>query len=281
MKLRNDVVLGRGLIIIGGISAWVFSLFFVLSNEPIPINMLIASALIILIGLTVIFFDFVEDGLKVKNEIEKFPQLIEDDIEELKKGKITPTHLMVLITLVTLVSQIVITFLFRKWQAYWLGSVSVIFVAVLAGFLVAFVGARSNWFQIRKHRLSWWVFLIPLIFYGLSTFLGIFFVEPKITSARGLPISQSSEYQYSWLETRSNQISFFDTISIMDGGVDMGCDDEVCLVILLVIVGILCVIASAVIPHFWVVATTILWVIMALVALRELLYSEAHRPQML
>lgn len=80
MKIRNDLVLGRGLIIIGVMSAWVFSMFFVLSNEPIPISMLIASALIFFIGLTVIFFDFVQGGLKVKDVIEKFPKLIEDDI---------------------------------------------------------------------------------------------------------------------------------------------------------------------------------------------------------
>lgn len=187
---------------------------------------------------------------------------------------------MVLITLVILVGQIVNTFLFRKWQAYWVGSVNVVFVAVLAGFLVAFfAGARTHWFQIRRRRLSWWVFLIPLVFYGLSTFLGIFFTEPKINSVRGLPINQGSDYQYSWLETRSNQINLFQTIDIIDGGVDVSCDDEGCLVILLVIIGILCTIASGVIPHFWVVATTILWVIMALVAIRELLYSEIHRTQ--
>jgi hypothetical protein len=129
LKLRNDVVLGRGLVILGIISAVVISAFFVLSNEPIPISMLIVSELIILIGLIVIFFDFVEEGLKVKDAIEHFPQLIDDDIEEFKKGKITSTHLMVITTLVTLVNQIVITFLFRKWDAYWLRSVSVVFVA--------------------------------------------------------------------------------------------------------------------------------------------------------
>jgi hypothetical protein len=241
--------------------------------------MLIASELIILIGLIVIFFDFVEEGLKVKDAIEHFPQLIDDDIEEFKKGKITSTHLMVIITLVTLVNQIVITFLFRKWDAYWLRSVSVVFVAVLAGFFVAIAGTRSKWFQIRKRRLSWWIFLIPFFFYGLSTFLGIFFVEPRISNARDLPISQRSEYQYSWSSTRNSQLSLFDTISIMDGGVDVGCDDEACLVILLIIIGILCVIASAVIPHFWVVATTILWVVMALVAMRELLFIDADRTQ--
>ena len=265
--------------IIGVISAWVVSMFFVLTHETIPISMLVASALLVMIGLAVIFFDFIEKGLKVQDEIEKFPQLIEDDIEDWKKGKFTSTHMMVVVTLVTLGAEVAIIFLFRKWQSYWMGSINVVFVGALVGFATALAGVKTKWFQNRWRRFSWWVFLIPFIFYGFSAFLGIYFAEPKIERARGFPINQSSNYQYSWTETRSNQLTFFDTISIVDGGVDVGCDDEVCLVILLVIIGVLCVIASAAIPHFWVVATSILWVIMALIAMRELLYSEVHRTQ--
>jgi hypothetical protein len=54
------------------------------------------------------------------------------------------------------------------------------------------------------------------------------------------------------------------------------CDDEGCLVILLVAVVVIAVIASAFIPHFWVVATTLLLTLMAVVALREVLYHDDY-----
>jgi hypothetical protein len=272
---RNDLILGRLLILIGAISALAIAAFFVLSHESIPISMLIIPELSVMIGLAILFFDFVDEELNLKDEIENFPQLIEDDIEDLKKGKFTSTHAMVIITTVTLVAQIAIIFLYRKWQAIWMGAINVVFVAGLVGLVTVIVGVKSKWFQNRRRRLSWGIFLIPFMFYGISAFLGIFFMEPKIGSARGFPINQGSTYRYASAETRSNQLNLLDTVSIGDGGINVDCDDEGCLVIILVIIGILCVIASAVIPHFWVVATTILWVIMALVAMRELLYNEA------
>ena len=74
--------------------------------------------------------------------------------------------------------------------------------------------------------------------------------------------------------TRSD--GFF--LNFLDVGGDalsgLDCDDEGCLVILLVAVVVIAVIASAFIPHFWVVATTLLLTLMAVVALREVLYHD-------
>ena len=52
------------------------------------------------------------------------------------------------------------------------------------------------------------------------------------------------------------------------------CDDESCLVVLLVIVVAVSILASATIPHFWVVATMLLLTFMGVIALRELLYTD-------
>jgi membrane-bound ClpP family serine protease len=60
---------------------------------------------------------------------------------------------------------------------------------------------------------------------------------------------------------------------------NIDCDDEACLVLILVVIGVACIFASAAIPHFWVVATTILWVIMLLVSIRELIYVESRKTE--
>ena len=56
--------------------------------------------------------------------------------------------------------------------------------------------------------------------------------------------------------------------------VNLDCEDEACLVLLFVAVVVLAVFASATIPHFWVVAIMLLLTLMAMVALRELLYRD-------
>lgn len=57
---------------------------------------------------------------------------------------------------------------------------------------------------------------------------------------------------------------------------DMDCDGEECLVMILIVVVIASVLASAYIPHFWVVATLILLTLMAVISLRELLYNDDY-----
>jgi hypothetical protein len=178
---------------------------------------------------------------------------------------------MILITALTLVGHILNLFLFRKWRAFWFGEFSVITVAAIVAFVVGLIGISMRWFQERKCRLSWWIFLIPFIAYGLSALLGVRYTEPRVEGARGLPINQGSSYEYAWAATRTGQDATMEGVRFIGDGMDIDCDDEACLVLILIAIGIACVVASATIPHFWVVATTILWVIMFLIALRELL----------
>lgn len=271
---RNDRVLGGILIGLGLLCGWSVALFFFISRESIHLSMLLAPAGFIFIGILLIYSDGIERSLKIQDEIQTFPDLIQDDFEDLRARKLTPTHAMVVITLLSLVGQITCIFLFRKWQATWTGCLNVVVASVLAGFLVGFIGLTTKWFQVRKQRFSWGIYIIPLIAYALSAFLGIYYAEPEIKSARDLPVNQSADYQYTNAGTRINQVDGEEAFSIMDGAMDIDCDDEACLVLILIVIAIACIAASAFIPHFWVVATTILWVIMLLITTREVLFRE-------
>lgn len=271
---RNDRVLGGILIGLGLLCGWSVALFFFISRESIHLSMLLAPAGFVFIGIIMIFNDSIERSLKIQDEIESFPDLIEDDVEDLRKGKITTTHGMVVVTSLTFLGLFTCIFLFRKWQATWTGCLNVLVASVLAGFIIGFIGLTTKWFQVRKKRFSWGIFLIPLSAFALSAFLGIYYAEPEIKSARDLPVNQSADYQYTNTGTRINQVDGEGAFSIMDGAMDIDCDDEGCLVLVLLVVAIACIVASAFIPHFWVVATTILWVIMLLITMRELLYRE-------
>jgi hypothetical protein len=272
LKRRNDVTLGIILIGLGLFSGWGIALFFLFVRDTLPFSMLIASAGFVFIGFMLIFSDGIEKSLQLDDEIQKFPVLIQDDLEDLKRRRITTPHAMVVITFLSLIGQLAGVFLYRKWQAQWAGSLNVVLVAVLAGFAIGFVGLTTKWFQDRRQRFSWWVFLLPLGFFALSAYLGIYYVEPQIKSVGDFPINRSANYQYATPDARINQIDGRGAFDIMDGTLELDCDDEGCLVLILVVIGIACVAASAFIPHFWVVATTILWVLMLLIATRELLY---------
>lgn len=270
MLKRKDVRFGLILMVIGLLSGCGVALYFLLSGESIPISMLVAPAVFFLLGLVIIFFDTLESNLMLEDEIEECAELIADDLEDLRQGRFTTTHAMVLITLAVLLGHIVTLFLFRKWQAAWGGFLNVVGVAAIAGFVMAYIGIRTHWFQVRKVRLSWSIYLIPLGAYALSAILGIYFAEPKVQNVRELPINQRADYAYTWGQTRGSEFYMSDGFSIGEiGGFD--CDDEACLVLILVVIAIICVVASATIPHFWVVATTILWTIMLLITTRELL----------
>jgi hypothetical protein len=274
LQKQNDVKLGKLLISLGLFSGWGIALFFHFARESMPFSMLITSAGFVFIGFILIFSDGIEKSLGIEDEIQAFSDLVQDDLEDLKCGRVTPTLAMVGVTFLSLMGQIAGIFLYRKWQAQWLGCLNVVLVSVLAGFAIGFIGLTTKWFQDRRQRFSWWVYLLPLFFFALSAFLGIYYAEPQIKSARDLPITQSANYQVAASDARINQSDGWGAVDIVGGAMELDCDDEGCLVLILVVIGIACVAASAFIPHFWVVATTILWVIMLLITIRELLCAR-------
>jgi hypothetical protein len=276
--MRRDVLIGVTLTGLGLVSGLGVASFFVLRGEVIPSSMLVVSAGLVFLGVIMIFFDGIESGLLIDDEIDCLPELVEDDLEDLRHGRITATQGMLLITVLTLVGHVFNLFLFRKWRAFWAEGLSVVAVAAVVAFIVGLIGISMRWFQERECRLSWWIFLIPFIAYGLSALLGVYFTEPRVEGARSLPISQGSSYEYAWAATRTGQDVAMEGVSFLGDGMEVDCDDEGCLVLILIAIAIACIVASATIPHFWVVATTILWVIMLLIVLRELLFTEKPKP---
>ncbi len=273
-RFRNDRILGWSLVLLGMLSASVTAAYFFPRGEALPLSLLIAPAGAAFIGLLLVFSVELERGLRVDDEIRDFPALIQDDIEDLKQGRITPTHAMVVITLLTFVGLTLTIFLYRKWEATWGGGLNALGTAVVIGFITGLVGVTTRWFQNREKRYSWGIFLIPFTALAISAFLGLYYTEPRVKSARDLPVNQPVGYETSSGATRVEQFDGGGVLSIMDGAMDLDCDDEACLILILIGIAIACIAASAFIPHFWLVAAFILWAIMLLLTLRDLMVEK-------
>lgn len=264
--MGKDKILGIILICLSILSVPGFGLLL-LREGSLHLIILAAPAVIFLVGLLFLFTNLLETSLGIRDEIKELPKLVEDDVEALVQGRLTWTHLMVVATIATAIMLSVMLVRYKKWEANW-GPVNILAVSAVMVAVTLVIGIKSDWFQRRRRRTRWWVFLIPLAGLILSVGLGLYATEPqelgRQTRAGGSPSDTD----------RPGQIAFI--------GLDMGddllmgldCDGEECLLLLLILIAIVCVVASAFIPHFWVLAGHLLLTIMALIALRELLVSR-------
>lgn len=111
MLKRRDVLIGLGLIGLGFTSGLGVAFFFVIRGEAVPVSMLLTSAGLVFLGFILVFFDSLETVLMLTDEIECLPELVGDDIADLKQGRITSTHGMILITSLTLIGHVLSLFL--------------------------------------------------------------------------------------------------------------------------------------------------------------------------
>lgn len=276
--MSRDKILGLGLAGISLFAAIVAGIFFIAAGERLPLAVFVAPALGILVGMAIFFFSFVEEGLEIKDEIREFPKLVEDDIQKLWGGTITFTHIFVALTLFAALIEVGLLFWYRKETASW-GPLNVLVVAVLVIAATLFFSIRAGWFQRRRNRLSPYTFAIPAIGWGICILIGISFAEPIEYGGRS-PMERSRTVTAVTSAATTRQVRSRSVFTSLEFGGDalsgMDCDDEGCLVILLIAVVIVAVIASAFIPHFWVVSTTLLLTLMAVVALREVLYHDDY-----
>jgi len=217
----------------------------------------------------------VEVGLQLDDEIEEFPELVEDDIRDFRSGTYTSTHLMVAVTVSAAVLEVGMLLWYEKIYASW-GPFNVLLVALLVVALTAVWSVRSGWFQIRKERLSARIFWIPTVGWLICMFIGTRFAEPLEYGGRSqLERSQAVVEEGGQVSSPQRSYVFWRTAD-MAGEViaDFDCDDEGCLVMILVAIVVVSVVASATIPHFWVVATMLLLTLMGVITLRELLVRE-------
>ena len=274
--MSKDKKLGIGLSGISLATAILAGIYLAFTGGSISIAAFAWPALGFILGIGIVFFNFVEVGLQIEDEIEQFPQLVEDDLHQLRSGTITPTHFMVVGTLFAAAIEIGLLLWYEKIYAAW-GPFNVLLIALLVVGLASFWSFRSDWFQIRRSRLTTRVFWIPAVGWLICSLIGVTFEEPKEYGGRSqLERSQAviSEENQMPTSPRSSYI-FFRTADMAGDAIgSFDCDDEGCLVVLLIIIVAVSVLASATIPHFWVVATMLLLTLMGVIALRELLYTD-------
>lgn len=251
-------------------------IYAIFTGGNLPLIAFAWPALGFIVGVTIIFFSFIQVGLKLEDEIEEFPDLVEDDVNDLRSGAVTATHIMVVVTILAALIQVGILLWFEKIYASW-GPFNVLMIALLTIALAFVLSIRSDWFQMRKNRLSKRVYWIPAIGWLICILIGVRFAEPREYGGLSqLERSQSGISEQNPGSTRSgNSYVFWTTADFASEVIaDFDCDDEACLVVLLVLVVAVVVLASATIPHFWVVATMLMLTLMGVIALRELLYTD-------
>jgi hypothetical protein len=171
---------------------------------------------------------------------------------------------------------------FHKWDAKW-GPINVLIVALVAAALMGWWISRRAWYRDRSITTRWRLIIIPVAGFILCASGGIYFTEPieaggavtRSDSRAGSAVlasaadRRSSDYRYNYNLSRASDYYLFSSILDLGGGVDDVDVDEGCFVVLLVILVIALILGSVMIPHFWIGATFVLLVIMAMVANRE------------
>lgn len=262
-----------GLVLVGLAVLAVPSLGLLLWREgSLPLVVLGGPAVLFLAGLLFLFTNLLETSLSISDELEELPTLVEDDIEDLRQGRFTWTHAMALATIATAVVLLASLVWFKKWEASW-GPFNILAVSAVMVALTLVVGIRSQWFQKRRERTRWRIFLIPMAAVALSIFLGLYYTEPKEFGGQRRN-SRSLSGEERWASSRASQSGFLDTAMESGLDLDIDCDGDECLLLWVVLIAIVCVVSSAFIPHFWVVAGHWLLALMALIAVRELLFRE-------
>lgn len=273
--MKRDRILGLGLSGLSLVMAAGTGIYLLAVGESLPLSIFAWPALGFIAGIAIAFFSFVEVGLQIDDEIEEFPQLVEDDIHSLRSGRITATHLFGAVTLIALFIEAALLIWYRKENASW-GPLNVLVVALVVVMSTLFFSLRSKWFQIREFRLSPTIFVIPAAGWLICAMIGVRYAEPiEYGGLSPMERSQLVRSEGYWASTRAGTAFLLDNSDgVGSAMLDMDCDGEGCLAVLLLIVVAACIFASANVPHFWVVATALLLTLMVVIALRELLYHD-------
>jgi hypothetical protein len=252
--------------------ALLLAVWFRTIHEPIPLSVIVWPAAGLLIGFVIAFTNALEESLCLS--LDELPELLEDDIEALKEGRITAEHLYVGATAAALIAEIFLLGHYRKWMAAW-GSINVLVVALVVVLLAAWVMFRTYWFEDRDHRSRPHMYVIPALGWLICISLGVYWAEPvEFGSLSPLERSQLAASVAYWSSTRAGDaLGVFEFVSVDS----LSCDDELCMIVVVV----LCILGSIAIPHFWVVATLLLLTIMTVITIRELLCREGYMPERL
>jgi hypothetical protein len=277
--MKRDQLLGALLIVISlGISLILTQVLFYKEAGFRP-EMFILPAIGFLIGVLMIVTDF-ESRINLQEIIDDLPISLADDLDDIVNRRITMPLISVVITIAALMLQIWLVIHFRKWNADWFG-VSVLLIAALVVIGTIIFIYNTSWFQDRYRRTSATIYIIPAIGFAACAALGYYYAEPQSYGELSLLEQDQlvrSERYYS--DTRGSQIFSFIGRSSGSSRVslpDIDCDGDACGAIIIFFIVVIVVISSAFIPHFWVVATSLLLTIMLMYSVRELIFYEKRR----
>lgn len=281
---------------LGLVTAIVLAVTFGWAQAEIPLSVTPLPAVFIVAGIILLIPGWIQGSLDIGDEMADLNFLLEDDVAALTHGRLTRGVVMALISLISLGGVLYTLYHYHKWFAVWgpwnillqFGPYNVIAVGILLGLIVAIIMIKTDWFQDRRMRTPWWIFLVPLIGVVLSGVLGVYFTEPDtsgLTQAQIQAAIRSDTYRYE--NTRSGSSVFINQTFINSSGGGGGgsiklpsCSGKGCgyvyIGIALILLVVVCVLGSIFVPHFWVVATIMLLAAMAVISFRDLLFRD-HR----
>lgn len=186
-KNWTDKSFGQIILVISVVIAFVLAIWFNIIGEPIPFSVMAWPAVGLLVGFAFIFGTALAKSINVS--LEELPELLEDDLDALRKGQITTEHLYTAATAASMIAEVYLLGYYHKWMATW-GSINVLFVALLVVLVALWYMLRSAWFQDRSYRLHHRFYVISAMGWLICIFLGAYCAEP-IGFGRLSPTEQS------------------------------------------------------------------------------------------
>ena len=266
--MAKKTILSIGLIALGVCTGLLVTLAYSLSGGKISIALpfLVAALICIIVG-SILAFSRLLDRL-VNPLLDEMHKDIEDDIQDLKQHRFTPTAWMILITSTGVLVFSFFVFRLHKLEAMW-GAIPVAVPTLIAMAALAWFIPRTRWFRDFAQTTPVGIFIVPTI--GL-----IFTLLVGITRTENLTVLQATRQEVIEYNTPPATVLLQQAAGIGEWGMYLGvpsCDGEECLVfmvIALVVLTFILVIGSAFIPHFWLFSGSILLGIMALIAIHDL-----------
>ena len=266
--MAKKTILSIGLIALGVCTGLLVTLAYSLSGGKISIALpfLVAALICIIVG-SILAFSRLLDRL-VNPLLDEMHKDIEDDIQDLKQHRFTPTAWMILLTGTGVLVFSFFAFRLHKLEAMW-GAIPVAVPTLIAMAALAWFIPRTRWFRDFAQTTPVGIFIVPTI--GL-----IFTLLVGITRTENLTVLQATRQEVIEYNTPPATVLLQQAAGIGEWGMYLGvpsCDGEECLVfmvIALVVLTFILVIGSAFIPHFWLFSGSILLGIMALIAIHDL-----------
>jgi hypothetical protein len=171
---------------------------------------------------------------------------------------------------------------YRKWNANW-GGLNVLIVTAVAAVVMSWWLVSRRWFRECSSPTGWRFMIIPTAGFIICAAGGIFLTEPSIPGSAGSRVSAEATanrnnpgYHYDYSRSRAGEFYLFATILDLGGAAADADVDEECLPVLLVLLVLLLVVASFFIPHFWVLATFLMTLALAIFTFREWRWVEPN-----